>query len=349
MKTEAMRPVILLAALLPVVGVTAVAGIVSTNDEERPCVTGFTQGFTGGPTHLTVGPDGNLWVNEGQADLIARFDLGEKEATAEYPVPRGTELHDLVQGPDGNLWFSGRSDAHALGRLDIQTGEVTTFPGVEGGGQPHLWWAPDGYLYFAEVDAGRLARFDPDTGTITSSAYNLPPGSGIHSFVELPDGSSWWGLQDSDQLARFNLEQQRFDKFVDLPKGKGPHWLVHVPSDNAIWIAFAYSNELGRYDLETGEVTIFKTPLDPVTPEQFKGTEFFPTLTQMVADRRGNALWIATLSGGKILRFDLKTHELTEITCGLGFGGVTITIENDPFGNLWVTEPATGGLGRIDR
>jgi hypothetical protein len=31
------------------------------------------------------------------------------------------------------------------------------------------------------------------------------------------------------------------------------------------------------------------------------------------------------------------------------FGGVTITIESDPAGNLWVAEAAAGRLARIDR
>jgi streptogramin lyase len=344
-----MSKVLLLLGLVPVIAATAVAGIISTPTKGKPCVTGFSKGFSAGPTHLTLGPDGNLWVNEGQSDQIARFDIRQGRVTREYPVPKGTQLHDLVAGPDGKLWFTGRIDRLALGSLDPKTGKVTLYPGVKGAGQPHLWWAPDGYLYFAEVDAGRLARFDPRTGRITSSRYNLPPNSGIHSFAETADGNAWWGLQNADQLARFNLKTHTFDKFVKLPKGGGPHWLVYVPQDNAIWIAFAYSNNLGRYDLRTGKVRIFDTPLDPESPDKFSGLTLFPTLTQMVADRQGQALWAATASGAEILRFDLKTHTIKAVTCGLGFGGVTLTIASDRRGRLWVAEPVAQRLGRIDR
>jgi hypothetical protein len=339
-----LRRLYVLVALIPVAVVTAVSGAVSS-PSRSPCVTSYSKGFTGAPNHVTLGPDGNLWATEGQNDLIAKFDIRLKRVTAEYRVPKGSQLHDLVTGPDGNLWFSGQKDR--LGRLDIKTGKVTVFPGLKGAGNPHIWWAPDGYAYISEVDAGRLARFDPKTGKITSSRYNLPPNSGIHSFADLPNGDTWWALGNKNELALFDIHRHTFVRFVHLTGGRGPHWLAYVPGDHAVWIAFEFSNNLGRFDLRTGKVTYLGTPLKPADPSLFKSFTPFPYLTQMFPDAQSRYLWVATLAGGEVLRVDLRTHAVKKVYCGLGPPGITIVLTRDRSGHMWVTEPFNLALGRI--
>jgi len=331
--------------VLPVVAATAVAGTITAPWRIRPCVSSYSTGFTGGPTHVELGPDGNLWANEGQNDRIAKFDIQLKRVTAEYSVPKGTQLHDLVPGPDGNVWFTG--NANILGRLNIHTGKITLFPGLRGAGNPHMWWAPDGYLYVSEVAAGRLARFDPKTEQVTDSQYNLPRNNGIHSFAQVPGGNTWWGLEYVDKLARFNIHTHRFDEFVDLRGGHGPHWLTYVPSDDAVWIAVAYSNNLARFDLRTHNLTYMATPIPPASPSLFTGFALFAYLTHMLADANGRFLWIATLGGRELLRVDLRTHRLKKVYCGLGALGVTIVLARDRAGNMWVSEPFDKSLGKI--
>jgi len=333
------------AAIAPVVVVTVIAGVVTSPDRVRPCATAYSKGFTGPPNHVTLGPDGNLWATEGQNDLIAKFDMRLHRVTAEYRVPKDTELHDLVVGPDGNLWFTGQNNR--FGKLDIKTGKVTVYPRLVGAGNPHIWWAPDGYAYISEVDAGRLARFDPKTGKLTSSAYNLPRNSEIHSFAELPGGVTWWGLESKNELARFDYRRGRFDRFVHLTGGNGPHWLAYVPQDHSIWIAFEYSNNLGRFDLRTGKVTYLGTPLKPAAKSLFVGHTPFPYLTQMLPDAQGRYLWVATLGGGEVLRVDLRDLGVKRIYCGLGPVGATIVFARDRTGHMWVTEPFDRALARF--
>jgi streptogramin lyase len=336
-----------LLAVLPAVAVTAIAGTVSSPDDAT-CVTKFGSGFTGGPTHVDLGPDGALWVTEGRNDRIARFDVATKRAR-EFRVPKGTELHDLAVGPDRNLWFSGFNGP--IGRFELKTHEVKIFPRRSPGSQAHLWWAPDGLLYFGDTAKGQLGRFDPKTERITLSRYNLPPDNGIHGFVEGPQkGKAWWALQDADRLARFDTRTRRFDKFVDLPKGSGAHWLTYVRSDRAIWVALQYANKLARYDLRTERVTTFDLELDPISPEELRARKPLPALTFVIQDAQGEALWMATLAGGEVVRFDLKSHEVENGGCGLTFPSQTVTLANDRAGDLWVTEaPAPTGAGSLDR
>jgi virginiamycin B lyase len=332
--------------VLPVVAATAAAGVIAAPSKVRPCGEGFSAGFEGAPTHVDLGPDGALWATEGQDDAIARFDLETKRAT-EFPLPEGAEPHDLAVGPGNRLWFSGFNGG--LGSIDPETKKVETFERPSEGAQPHVWWAGDGLGYFGDLLTGQLTTFDPQTGEFQQRDYNLPENSGIHSFVEMPDGSAWWALQNTDQLAHFDLERQRFDQFVQLPEGGGAHWVVHDKREDALWVALLYANDLVRYDLASEQVERFDLGLDAVDPKELQERKPLPAIAQLHADAQGEALWVTTLAGGEVRRFDLDTHEVTRVGCGLEFPAQTTTMANDGDGNLWVTEgpPAASGAGRL--
>jgi streptogramin lyase len=338
------RILIVLLGFAPIVAVTAYAGL-ETSPDRHPCVTNYSRGFTGGPTHVTLGPDGNIWANEGRNDLIAKFDIAAKRVTAEYRVPKGTQLHDLVAGPDGKMWFAGSHDV--LGSLDIHTGAVKLYPGLSGAGQPHMWWAPDGYLYISEATAGKLARFDPRTQKITASQYNLPPNSGVHSPAPLPDGSAWWGLERTDQLAHFNIRTHRFDRFISFPRRSDPHWTTYVPTDHSVWIGFGIANNVARYNLATGRLTYIKTGLTPASPANFGSFAPYTSITQMYLDAQGKYLWAATLAGERLLRVDVATERVKSVTCGLPVGGFTLVLTHDRYGRMWVSEPLAKAIGEI--
>ena len=336
-------------AIVPVVAATAAAGIIAAPSKERPCVVTYSEGFSGGRLDVDLGPDGNLWATEGQADKIARFDLDTKTAT-EFDLP-GTEPHDLVVGPDDDLWFSSFNGG--LGKFDPETEKVEVYRHKSDGSQPHIWWAKDGRAYYSDLLKGRLVTFDPETERFSESSYNLPAKNGLHGFIEMKDGNAWWGLQNVDQIAHFDLETGRFDKFVDMPRDSGPHWLVrplgHRDLDRA-----AVRERAARYDLETGEVKTFDLGLDAVTAKELQDRKPVPAIAQVHKDAQDEALWVTTLAGGEIRRFDLETHEVERLGCGLSFPSQTTTLTNDSDGNLWMTEsPAAasgaGRLGRIDR
>src|SRR5262250_518387 len=59
---------------------------------------------TGMELRITSGPDGNIWIAEGDANLIARVTLSG--AITEYAVPTPGALPGVIAaGPDGALWF----------------------------------------------------------------------------------------------------------------------------------------------------------------------------------------------------------------------------------------------------
>jgi streptogramin lyase len=71
---------------------------------------------------ITSGPDGNLWLADGQR-ILRMTPAG---AISEFPsgLPTGVMAEAITAGPDGNIWFTG---GWAIGRITL-AGAVTTFP-----------------------------------------------------------------------------------------------------------------------------------------------------------------------------------------------------------------------------
>jgi streptogramin lyase len=350
-----MRRRLLVLGLLPVVAMTVLAGVISSPSDARPCLVEYSEGITGGPTHLILGPEGDLYATEEVEKRILRFDPDTHEAT-EYDVR--VPPHDLTAGPDGRIWFvsaAGRDDVKQnggdyLGALDPETGEVTFYPGISDGAEPHqLRWNFDGRLYITEQKAGRLAIFDPQTETIVEDAFGLPKDNYIHDIVVLPNGDIWAVLQGADKLARFNLEKQQFDRFVDVPvRDSGPRDITYVRSENAIYATLFAANQLAVYDLDTQKLTLYKSHFAPITyAAAVSLNRREPKLTFVRPDAQEDAVWVATLAGGELLRFDLATQTFKRVGCGVTLPAAPLGIATDEDGRLWVAEPFPGRIAEV--
>jgi streptogramin lyase len=353
------RRILLAAALLPLIAATAVAGIVSSPSKTRPCLEEYTEGINGQPTHMILGSDGDLYAAEEFQRKILRFDPDTHEAR-EYPV--SLSPHDLTQGPDGRIWFVaaprnlGRPDRGLyLGALDPKDGELEFFRGLTRGVEPHmLRFNKDGRLYITLQRAGQFAIFDPESEEFEEGRFGLPAGNFIHNIVLLPNGDFWGVLQEGDALARFNFKTKSFDKFVPMPKDSGPRDITYVKSRNALYATLFAANKLAEYDLDTDKVTLHDVDVPPITYKVAVGTSTEdranPKLTFVRADADEEALWIATLSGGELLRFDPKTGDVENVGCGVTVPSGPLGLVNDRKGRLWVANLfPTGRIAEVKR
>jgi streptogramin lyase len=335
-----------LLALAPVIVVTGIAGYVSSPQRVRPCAVEYSKGLPAGILHLTLGADGKLYATEGLRGAIVRFDPVTHQATTFRLAPR-TPAHDIEPGPDGQIWFDTLNDQ--IGRLNIQTGQVTMYPVLSRGSQPHSMVWSGGYLYIPELLAGRLARFDPRTGQVVEGSFGLPPGNQIHTVIATPDGNLWGTLSASNELARFNPAVGRFDKFVTMPiANAGPRDLTYVKTDNSIYFTTFAANQFGRYKLDTGQVTLYPTTVKPVPLSvALPLTGRYQKLTIIHADIAHKAVWASTL-GPQLERLDLVTHKVTLVHCGINFPSVTAGVTSDSHGQVWFNETLPGRIARIE-
>jgi streptogramin lyase len=350
-----LKKALLAIGLLPIIAATAVAGVVSNPSKTRPCLVEYSKGITGRPTHVILGADGKMYAAEEEEKKILRFDP-DTHQTREYKLP--ITPHDLTQGPDGRIWFVsapgnvGSVDfgGAKLGALDPRTGKVTLYKGISLDAEPHMIRWIRGRAYISEQLAGKIAIFDPKTGKITEGRHGLPPGNYIHDIAVLPNGDFWAVLQEGNELARFNFRKQRFDKFVRIPiKESGPRDITYVPSRNAIFATLFAANKLAEYDLDTGKLTLYDVGVDPITYGVAITRQPKAKLTFVRPDASGDAVWIATLAGGELLRFDLATKQVKGVGCGVRVPAGPLGMATDRKGRLWVAIAfPTGRLARVE-
>lgn len=333
--------------LLPLAAATAIAGYTTLPSRQRPCAVEYSSGITSHPIHLTLGPYGDLWATENFPDKILRFNPDTDKAT-EYRLPKNTLVHDSTLGPGNTLWFTTLTSK--IGILYPLTGHITWVPGIPAGSEPHavLWDHADNYMYVTEQAAGRVVRINPVTDQMTQMTAGLPRGNWIHNIVEVPGGDLWAVLQHADELARFNIRTQTFDRFVKIPvKDAGPRDITYVPSRNALFATLYAANDLAEYDLGTGKLSIFRSPYKAISLAEADAGTTVPKLTFVRADASQRYLFVATLGAGDLLRFDLATHKMSQVTCGITWPDAILGLAKDSKGRMWFVEALPGRIARL--
>jgi virginiamycin B lyase len=212
-----------------------------------------------GPRGITVGPDGNLWFAEFNANQIGRLDP-DTGVISEFPIPTpDSRPVGITVGPDGNVWFTEPIGSN-IGRI-TPTGVITEFPlptgspGVFTSNRPiGITLGPDGNLWFAENMANQIGRLDPDTGLITE--FPLPTADSGPNFIDTgSDGALWFTQSNANQIGRITTNGSVREFAIPTPDSF-PHGLAAGP-DGDIWFTAAEANHIGR-------VAVRKTALSGV-------------------------------------------------------------------------------------
>src|SRR5439155_1364020 len=140
-----------------------------------------------GPNGLTLGPDGNIWVAESDANLLASVTPSGVVTAYDAPNPYG-----ITAGPDGNVWFT-ESLGDKVGRI-TPSGTITEFTVPNAAGKPHprgIAAGVDGRIWIAEDD-GRAVYSLTTSGTF-SAAYPIASASCTpFQMTVAADGSVWF-------------------------------------------------------------------------------------------------------------------------------------------------------------
>src|SRR5438128_1470924 len=118
------------------------------------------------PSAIASGPDGKLWVVDG--DGIVRVTT--RGAMARVAAVRS--VYSIARGPDGAMWFTAGSPPR-IGRITA-SGQQTYFTAGISQIPFSIVAGPDGNLWFTEggSEQGRIARITP-TGAITEFSHGL--------------------------------------------------------------------------------------------------------------------------------------------------------------------------------
>ncbi len=208
---------------------------------------------TDGVVDMTVGPDGAIWLAEGDrigrlttAGSYSNFSIGSY-------FPTG-----ITAGGDGNLWFTAISarGVSVIGRI-TPAGVVTEYPfsgEVNILAVKPITAGPDGAVWFTVYAA--LGNGLPEIGRISPSGvistYSIPNTSaynfGESSISSSPDGGLWFTgngaigrITTSGTATVYPLNTSAFATYA------GAIGLTITPGpDGAMWFASYGNNSVGR-------------------------------------------------------------------------------------------------------
>jgi virginiamycin B lyase len=246
-----------------------------------------------GPHSLQVAPDGAVWMTLALGNQLARFDP-EGEAWSIYPLEEGYYPHTLRFDSRGRIWYTVAVSNH-VGMLDPATGEhrwlrlptrsfgqsvvlrllpfflwaSQTFDlsgAGEGGGEVTLPVpygidvAPDGSIWFSQLNEHRIGRIDPDDLSIEMVDT---PFTGPRRLRFDSKGMLWIPGFSSGLVSRFDPASRAFESWplpIEPIGSETPYALNVDPSDDAVWICGTNSDTLIRFDPADERFVVYPLP-----------------------------------------------------------------------------------------
>ena len=248
-----------------------------------------------GPHSLQMGPDGSVWITLALGNRIARFDP-KTEKFELHALDEGFYPHTLRIDPRGRVWFTIAVSNHvgvydpAARKMDIirvpagsftQEIALRAMPYVlaaaswldldlaalasEGGAGsvpvPYgIDIAPDGGVWFSQLNQHRLGRIDPATLAVemVDTPFTAPRRLRFDS-----KGQLWIPGFSSNLVARFDPQTRVFKEYrlPIEPIGSETPYALHVDRTNdTVWICGTNSDSLIRFDPRSEKFTVFPLP-----------------------------------------------------------------------------------------
>lgn len=260
------------------------------------------------------------YTKDGWQDRIAtmvRLSPGELEVIASYLA-----THFPVKDAPGAVLLSGPAT------VAIKEWSAPTL-----GSRPHdSHAAKDGSIWWTGQYASKLGRLDPKTGAIRE--FDLPPNTQPHGLAEDTDGRIWYTGIQKNVIGRLDPKTGEVKEFpVAQPGVRGPHTPI-LDGKNRRMFFTLQSGHVGRIMLDTGEITIAKTPSDNTYPYGIR-----------LDSRR--VPWYVDFRGNRIGSVDPETMAIKEYQLpNAAARPRRLTITPDDI--IWYSDFPRGMLGRFD-
>lgn len=243
------------------------------------------------PHSLQVAPDGKIWVTLCLGNKIGIFDP-KTESWTLLDQKHGLYPHTLRFDPKGRAWYT-LAVSNDVGMIDPRSGEQKTFrlPSRTWTQALAVWltpilirsgrWlpqpesvpesamvpipygidiAPDGGVWFSQLNARRIGRIDPETGR--TELFDTP-FSGPRRLRFDSQGNLWIPGFSAGVLARFSPATREFRtwELPTRPRGSETPYALNVDrKTDTIWICGTNSDTLIRFDPKTETFTVFPLP-----------------------------------------------------------------------------------------
>jgi virginiamycin B lyase len=242
------------------------------------------------PHSLQVAPDGAIWVTLCLGNKVGRFDP-QTEQWQIIEQQEGLYPHTLRFDQKGRIWYT-LAISNDVGMLDPQTGQRGTIrlpardwkqaltlrltplfiglaryvstdrlAGSEGVPLPVPYGidiAPDGGVWFSQLNEHRIGRIDPELGTIEmiETPFSAPRRMRFDS-----KGNLWIAGFSADLVARYDPNAKRFDTWKLPTDGVDTPYALNVDRrTDTVWICGTNSDSLISFDPATQRFTVYPLP-----------------------------------------------------------------------------------------
>ena len=242
------------------------------------------------PHSLQVADDGTIWVTLCLGNKVGHLDPRTKAWTI-YQQKEGLYPHTLRIDRKGRVWYT-LAVSNGVGMIDPSSGEqrVYRLPAPSFGqalalrAMPLLLWssehlgfsppsagegatlpvpygidvAPDGGIWFSQLNARRIGRIDPDSGEIRMVDT---PFSGPRRLRFDSKGNLWIPGFSSNLIARYDPQTGQF-KTWKMPTGgvETPYALNVDRRTDTVWICGTASDTLISFDPTSERFTVYPLP-----------------------------------------------------------------------------------------
>jgi streptogramin lyase len=243
------------------------------------------------PHSLQVAPDGSVWITLCLGNKIARFDPVAETWTI-LVQEEGLYPHTLRFDQKGRVWYTLAVSNH-VGMIDPASGERRTIrlPARTWGQaaalrfMPAILWlgryvdlteaatqgegvdlpvpygidiAPDGGVWFSQLNVRRIGRIDPDSGS--AELIDTPfPGPRRLRFDS--QGNLWIPGFSAGLIARFTPATKEFKTWkLPIPGVETPYALNVDRKTDTVWICGTNSDTLMSFDPRSEQFAVYPLP-----------------------------------------------------------------------------------------
>ncbi len=150
--------------------------------------------------------------------------------------------------------------------LAAPVGQIAEFPTVTANAGPEgIVAGPDGNLWYAEINANRIAEVNPSTGA--STEFTSPTAASGPVGVALgPDGNMWFTEFLADKIGEIDPVTHAVADFAIPTAASGPIAIVEGSNGNMWFTESSDPGKIGEISPTTHAITEFPAPTTNVTP-----------------------------------------------------------------------------------
>jgi virginiamycin B lyase len=275
---------------------------------------------------MALGPDGNVWFIDEDADRLARISANGSVKEFSFESVAGGSGVSMTVGADKDFYIGDESSSiirltvkGTVKAFPIPSGDATSFDGMALGS--------DGNVWFAEFN--HIAKITP-SGKITEFAY--PPGYSTNQYGGVTtgsDGDVWFAESSNNAIGRVVPSTGKITMFP-IPVSSCTPAAVALGNDKNVWFVCLSSEPLLGNITPKGKVATFAI-----------GGAFSSNETEQFCARGPDGEpWCASGNDGTVFRINTTSHTVTTFTPPLGSGARPDAVAAGSDGNLWV---AVGG------